>query len=422
MKSVLDLKSLLNKDRSWAFRAMMLLAAGALVVGLWARLYNLGFPPRLIFDELYFPDFARKYLEGIYKFDLHPPLGKFLIAASIALLGDNPFAWRWMPAVFGCSMIPLGALVGWYYFKERVAALLLGTFIAGETFLVAYSRTGVMDGFLVFFMLATLLAALMVERRGELIWVAVLLGLSIAVKWAVFPVAIPVGYILWRKGLFKPFLASLWISAIVYVAIVYIGALVSVTSNPWQAWVWMWDWHLQAAERITAAIPNPLASPWWSWPLMLHPIRFWYGVSPDGEVRTISSIGNPILWWSGTLAVIAGLLEIARRMVLRKWVADDPLVPIVLGYVFLLLPWVPSTRIPYIYNYLPSYAFALLALVYWMCFLWRRRPVGPWVVVAFTACAVATFLFFLPMATGFPMTFQGVQWRVWLESWSPEPR
>jgi dolichyl-phosphate-mannose--protein O-mannosyl transferase len=94
----------------------------------------------------------------------------------------------------------------------------------------------------------------------------------------------------------------------------------------------------------------------------------------------------------------------------------------VLGYVFLLLPWVPGTRIPYIYNYLPSYAFALLALVYWMCVLWRRRPGGPWVVVAFTACAVAIFLFFLPMATAFPMTHEGMQWRLWLESWDPEPR
>src|SRR3712207_2117662 len=231
MKPLLNLKSFLNQDRSLAFRAMMLLAAGALVAGLWGRLFNLGFPPRLMFDELYFPDFARKFLQGIYEFDLHPPLGKFLIATSMALLGDNPFAWRWMPAVFGCLMIPLGAIVGWYFFKERVAALLLGTFIAGETFLVAYSRTGVMDGILVFFMLATLLAALMAEKRGEVLWVAVLLGLAIAVKWAVFMVAIPLGYILWRKGLFRQFLASLWISAVVYLAIVYIGALVSVSSK-----------------------------------------------------------------------------------------------------------------------------------------------------------------------------------------------
>ena len=233
----------------------------------------------------------------------------------------------------------------------------------------------------------------------------------------------PVGYILWRKQLFRPFLASLWVSAVIYLAIVYVGALISVTCNPWQAWQWVWVWHLDAAAKITVAVANPLSSPWWSWPLMLYPIRFVYQLDPQSfDVRVISAIGNPILWWSSTLAVVAGLLETVRRLVVRKWVADDPLVPIVLGYVFLLLPWVPSTRIPYIYNYLPSYAFALLALVYWLCWLWKRRPAGQWVVVAFTACVVASFLFFVPMATSFPMSFEGMQWRVWLDPWSPVPR
>ena len=412
------MKPFMTHDRSWAYRSVLLLAVFTVVVGVWARLYNLGFPGKRIWDEIYFPVMARKYLEGVEFFDLHPPLGKFIMALSIALLGDTPIGWRLMPVLFGLATIPLGAALGWYYFKERVGALLLATFIAGETFLVAYSRIGIMDGILIFFMLATLLAAVLVRRRAQVLWVAVLLGLSISIKWAVLMVAVPVGYILWRKGLLRPFIAGLWVSAVIYVAIVYVGQLVNVTGNPWEAWQETWAWHIEAAEKITAAIPNSWGSPWWSWPLMLRTIRLSpLFATPEGQLQVITAIGNPVLWYASTLAVLAGFVEVVRRLIARAPIIDDPLVPILLGYVFLLLPWVPSTRIPYIYNYLPSYAFALMALVYWLCRLWRRWPWGPWAVVAFTACAVASTLFFLPMAIGWPMSPEFLEQHIWIDSW-----
>jgi dolichyl-phosphate-mannose-protein mannosyltransferase len=412
------MKSFVSRDTSWAYRSVLVLSAVMVLVGLWARVWKLGFPGQRIWDEIYFPVMARKLLEGTYQFDLHPPLGKFIIAVGIAVFGDTPIGWRVMPLLFGCAMIPLGAALGWYLMREKVAALLLAAFIAGETFLIAYSRIGIMDGILVFFTLATLLAALRVERRSQVLWVAVLLGLAISVKWAVFMVVVPVGYVLWRKGFFREFVASLWVSAVLYIVIVYVGALITVTTNPWEAWQWTWSWHLKAAEKITAAIPNSWGSPWWSWPLMLRPIRLSnLFATASGDLQVISTLGNPVLWYGSTLAVVAGIVEAARRLVARKPIADDPLVPILLGYVFLLLPWIPGTRIPYIYNYLPSYAFALMALVYWLVRLWRRPPWGPWVVVAFTALALAATIFFLPLAMGLPLSPEAMQRRVWMDSW-----
>src|SRR5215213_195093 len=197
--------------RPWADYALTFIAAFALAIGWFARLYNLGFPPKQIWDEIYFPVYARDYLNGTPFFDLHPPLGKFVIAAGIALVGDTPFGWRIMPALFGCAMIPLAAALGWYYFRERVAALLLATMVACETMLIVYSRTGLMDGILVLFVLVTFLSAVLVRRRGQVLWPTVLLGLCVAVNWAALPVAVAVGYVLWRKGLLKPLLWTLWI-------------------------------------------------------------------------------------------------------------------------------------------------------------------------------------------------------------------
>jgi dolichyl-phosphate-mannose-protein mannosyltransferase len=396
---------------------MLLVGICAVALGVWARLYHLGFPSRILWDEKYFPAMADKYLHGVYQFDLHPPLGKFIIAVGTLLLGNEPLGWRIMPTVFGLALLPLAAALGWYCLKERIGAMLVVTFFAVETIFIVNSRTGVMDIFLVFFVLATFLAALRADSNRQVLLSSVLLGLAIATKWAAFPVALPVGYVLWRKGLLSPFLAGLWVSAIVYVAVVYVGALISVTANPVEAWVWVWDWHVKAAAKISVAIPHAWGSPWWSWPVMLRPIRFFYGVNAEGKLRVVEEIGNPLIWWSSTLAVMAGIFDISRKAVARKLSADDPIVPIVLGYVCLLAPWVPGTRIPYIYNYLPVYPFAILALVYWLSKIWNCRRWGRWAVVGFAICAVALGVYFLPLAIALPLNENELMNRVWIDYW-----
>src|SRR5215210_4494584 len=234
------MKSFLSHERSWAYRSMMLVTVCAVALGVWARLYHLGFPPKIMWDEKYFPVMAEKFLHGVYQFDLHPPLGKFILAVGISLFGNEPLGWRIMSALFGLALLPLAAVLGWYCLKERVGAMLVTIFFAVETIFIVHSRIGVMDIFLVFFVLATFLAALWAETGRQVILPVVLLGLAIAVKWAAFPVSIPAGYVLWRKGLLKPFVASVWVSVVIYIAIVYVERLIIVTSNPIQAWVEVW--------------------------------------------------------------------------------------------------------------------------------------------------------------------------------------
>ncbi len=408
--------------RPWAYYAVVFIATFALAIGVFARLYRLGLPPQPAWDEIYFPVFAESYLSGTPFFDLHPPLGKFIIALGIALVGDTPIGWRSMPALFGCAMVPLAAVLGWYYFKERVAALLLATFIACETMLIVYSRIGLMDGILVFFMLSTLLSALLVGRREQILWPAVLLGLTIAVKWAAFPLAVPVGYMLWRRGFLKPFLMTLWVPAVVYSSVVLVGQVANPTGagrffNDNNVFTNVVQWHRQALKNVSRAVPNDQASPWWSWPLMTRPILLYYQEYATGKVATILAVGNPLVWWASTVAVAVGTFELWRRFVTSRPILDHPLMPIVIGYVCLMLPWIPGTRIPYIYNYLPIYPFAILALVYWLSRLWRYRAWGAWAVVAFAACVVVAAVYFLPMTAALPMSHEGLRQHIWLGSW-----
>jgi dolichyl-phosphate-mannose-protein mannosyltransferase len=407
----------LRSEGSWAYRAMLLVSIFAVALGVSARIYHLGFPSKILWDEKYFPVMANKYLHGAYQFDLHPPLGKFIIAVGISLFGNDAIGWRIMPLVFGLALLPLVGALGYYCLRERVGALLLVTFFSVETIFIVNSRVGVMDIFLVFLVLATFLVALRAESSWQVILASVLLGLAIATKWAAFPVAVPVGYVLWRKGLFRQFVGGLWISAVVYVAVVYVGALISITANPIDAWLWVWDWHLKAANKISAAIPHGWGSPWWSWPIMLRPIRFFWGANEDGLWQVVMDIGNPLIWWSSTLALLAGIFDLTRKAIARKLSADDPIIPIILGYVFFLIPWIPGTRIPYIYNYLPIYPFAILALVYWLCKLWNLSRWTPWLVVAFAACAVALSVYFLPLAIALPIREDDLMNRIWTDYW-----
>ena len=104
--------------RLYSYYILLATTTVGVLIGVWARLINLGYPSSRIFDEVYFPVFANDYLKHIPFFDVHPPLGKFIIAAGIFLFGDNSFGWRIMPALFGIGMIAIAAAAAWLIFSR----------------------------------------------------------------------------------------------------------------------------------------------------------------------------------------------------------------------------------------------------------------------------------------------------------------
>ena len=51
-------------------------------LGILTRFYGLSWPREVVFDEVHFGKFVSSYITGRYYFDIHPPLGKLLIAAA----------------------------------------------------------------------------------------------------------------------------------------------------------------------------------------------------------------------------------------------------------------------------------------------------------------------------------------------------
>ena len=149
--------------------ASWLLIGGLGLVALVVRLVRLSYPPDLIFDEAYYPpegfellDFGYEYNRG-YTFIVHPPLGKWFIAAGEYLFGYNSFGWRVPSALAGAIAVVLLARIVRRMTRSTLLGLVAGFLLAFDGLSFVLSRTGLLDIFLQPLVLAGF-ACLLVDR------------------------------------------------------------------------------------------------------------------------------------------------------------------------------------------------------------------------------------------------------------------
>jgi dolichyl-phosphate-mannose--protein O-mannosyl transferase len=59
------------------------------ILGLLTRLFKISQPNQVVFDEVHFGSFVNYYLKREFFFDVHPPLGKLLLALVAYFFGYN---------------------------------------------------------------------------------------------------------------------------------------------------------------------------------------------------------------------------------------------------------------------------------------------------------------------------------------------
>lgn len=401
------------------------------------RLWNLGSPAKLVFDETYYvkdaytlwtaghelawPENANESFNSgtldVYRtepeFVVHAPLGKWIIGLGMKLLGPtNPWGWRIMPALFGIFAVWLIYLVAKQLIGSARWALLPAFLLAIDGQAIVISRTAILDGLVTTFLLLgfyfLLKATSALKPLPWLLLMGATLGAGASVKWT--------GFIFLGVFVAYYFIASRWNWRVLLSIPIALGTYLIT----WTGWFVTRGWGYQSDNVLgsflnvhqqmyhfhsTLQMAHPYQSNPLTWLLMIRPTSFFYE-SHGANATAINPIGNPAIWFAGLVAL--GFLF--------GWFAQhrDKLSLLVFsGFIAGYLPWViyanRTTFQFYSVTFEPWIILAIAVMAY------RYRTIR--LATYGATFAAAIFVFFLPIYLGIETPFWFWRWHMWLPTW-----
>ena len=198
-----------------------------------------------------------------------------------------------------------------------------------------------------------------------------------------------------------------------------------------QARIWDYhktlEWFRPDPETGEITATHPWLSHAWTWLPMRRPVLF-FARYPGDDVRWITTIGNPAIFWGAFWTLPYTAYAWWRR---RDWRAGF----IVVAFTVQFLPWFPVSRPQFLFYMVPIVPLLVLAATYTsrdfsdmrieqrdrrtgeIAERSRLHPYRPF-VWGYLAAAVALFVFFYPVLTGRELSRTAWQLRVWMPSWS----
>jgi dolichyl-phosphate-mannose--protein O-mannosyl transferase len=400
-----------------------------IVGGVILRIQAVPWPNWFTFDEEPFVKNAHSYALSIADNNDHPPFGKMLIAVGMLIFGYNSLGWRFIPLLFGLQTICLAYWLGRALFNDKRAGFMAAAFVAADGFFISYSRSGLLDGMMISFMLWGMVAALGARTWKGVLAAGILIGFSTSVKWSGAMTAIPAAVailMLRRVSIFS----ILWLGVVPIVHIlIWMGAL-KLTGKPndpvstWKVIIGLYKHHLDLGHY-----KNDLTSPWYGWPILMHPVVI--KASTSGlRSRYSSSVGNLLLWSTSTLFVVSFpliTLFIAIRSRFRRYGSQlleaqttRGVLLMLVGWFAFMAPWLATrgTRGNYTFHhyYLPCYAFLLVMLGGIAAHLEKKHAKF---VMGYIGVALAISLFYAPVWGEFSLSTAAASYRLWFPTWRP---
>ncbi|QGN56522.1 phospholipid carrier-dependent glycosyltransferase [Novosphingobium sp. Gsoil 351] len=406
-------------------------------------LHRLAIPSKPYFDEIHYLPAARNLLALTeLKNPEHPWLGKELIAASMWALGDNPFAWRLPSALAGALALFAGLRATWWASLSRPATLIAGALLASNFLLFVIARIAMLDpAMLAFAMAAVWLCARAVRRprHGHIALglAGLALGLSLAAKWSVAPLAILPGLafaiarLVDLKGRRAKFFTARDAGPVPGVSLVEAGILLgaipvavyllSFLPLGWFATgavpfsdVLEFQWRMKDLQESVVK-PHPYQSHWWQWVANWRPIWFLYE-PVDGAQRGVLMVGNPLTMWLGLPAVLACAIWGWLRRVSSMGAA---MLATATLYAASLALWIVAPKpVQFYYHYLLAGTFLTIALALVLGALWHRGRYWRCLAAIAVVASLGLFGWFYPILSSakLPGTASFLTY-TWLYSW-----
>jgi Gpi18-like mannosyltransferase/predicted membrane-bound dolichyl-phosphate-mannose-protein mannosyltransferase len=333
--------------------------------------------------------------------------------------GRHALAWRLPGVVLGAILAFFLVLLARRLFASPVVAWLVGAVVLLDGSMFAQARIGMNDIYVTAFIVAAwyfIVAALQARRSAvlDIVIAGVLLGLGVASKWAavytlggVFVLSAGVtafAYDRGQPGTGGPLdllagrgrnAAVLFGAFAVVPLVVYLSSYIRWFGGPTAPYGWnLWELTQQMYwyhSSLTA--PHCAGSPWWSWPLDLKPVYWYFGASSGGTNGYIYDAGNIVLFWA---ALPAAALTIALAIRTRSWSLAVVSIAMLAQYV----AWIPISRVLFFYHFFTVLPFYLLCLAAMLAVLWERRRKA---VLIFLGVAAAAFVIFYPYVSGMPI-------------------
>lgn len=411
-----------KRDKFNCFDCFILLFL--IFLSLFTRLWKLGFPSVVVFDEVYFGNFTNYYIKREFYSDIHPPFGKLVMALIAKLTGydgsiifskdhrvgtaytkDEIFyvSLRITPCIFSsfcpillyCSLRNFGcSSLGCTC--ASVMALFDGTSLTEGRFILS-------DGMLHFFSCLYIFSYSLFFRKPTYLkcfFVGIAMGIALSCKLTAMGLVgvTGVSQIIWiimkRPSLvsimLRGFLLLIPCITIWYFAWVIHFSLLKYkdTSNTYSSGI-VGVYLLNKTSNLTypgrrlanrflireiikdniethennmrITMPHPFSSLPINWPLLLDKGVLFYSANK----AKIYCIGNPWTYWVTSLFIVLSILSVKHYNTLQMYTF--------LGWFCCYFPFVSVPRVMYAYHYIIPLFFACLNLTVFIENAFRKK-------------------------------------------------